>query len=326
MKNLEKKDQNFLIIFISVIVILTGVNFPLLIKSLATSKFSNPQLKTMARNIELPQFKKDELALWNHFKEINSEEIDQNFASNSVELELPEIPPLVEDISIHKSTENINLNQKESYDRFLLIGDSTMYDLSVILNYDLRILYRIKNVRLDYRVSTGLNRIDYYNWFEKTPQFIEGYQADVLIVIFGGNDDQDILDSQGEYHSTLSQDWQQTYRERVEKYAQILSNSSVKKVYWIGQPISNVGRFNKFYPVLNQIYQEVSTKHPKIEFVDTWNAFAIKGNFSPIMPDKSGKKAYVRISDGVHFTEHGARILGELVIDQMVKDQIISKK
>lgn len=326
MKNLEKKDQNFLIIFISVILILTGVNFPLLIKSLAISKFSNPQLKTMANQIELPQFKQNELAIWNQFKEINSEEIDQNFASNSVELELPENPPLVADISTNKSAKNLNLKEKETYDRFLLIGDSTMYDLSVILNYDLRILYQIKNVRLDYRVSTGLNRIDYYNWFEKTPEFIEGYQPDVLIVIFGGNEDQDILDSQGQYHSALSQDWQQIYGERVEKYAQILSNSSVKKVYWIGQPISNVGRFNKFFPVLNEIYREVSAKHPKIEFVDTWNAFAIKGNFSPIMPNKSGKKAYVRISDGVHFTEHGARILGELVIDQMVKDQIISNK
>jgi uncharacterized protein len=252
---------------------------------------------------------------------------DQVFNSKSSQIELAGNSSLNQQVKTTENLENLDNNkeklEKENYEKFLLIGDSTMYDLSVILNHDLRKNYNVKNIRLDYRVSSGLNRLDYYNWQEKTPQFIESYQADVLIVIFGGNDDQDILDSQGKYHSQLSEGWQQTYRERVEKYAEAVSNSSVKKIYWIGQPISNVGRFNKFFPVLNKIYREVSENHPKIEFVDTWNAFSQNGKFSPIMTDKSGKKAYVRISDGVHFTSHGARILGELIMEEMAEDQVI---
>jgi uncharacterized protein len=252
---------------------------------------------------------------------------DQVFNSKSSQIELAGNSSLNQQVKTTENLENLDNNkeklEKENYEKFLLIGDSTMYDLSVILNHDLRKNYNVKNIRLDYRVSSGLNRLDYYNWQEKTPQFIESYQADVLIVIFGGNDDQDILDSQGKYHSQLSEGWQQTYRERVEKYAEAVSNSSVKKIYWIGQPISNVGRFNKFFPVLNKIYREVSENHPKIEFVDTWNAFSQNGKFSPIMTDKSGKKAYVRISDGVHFTAHGARILGELIMEEMAEDQVI---
>lgn len=339
MKNLEAKDQQFLVIFCTAITTLIVINFPLFIKSLTNSKLTFPQLNNLANQLDLPEFRQNEQALWTKLKQVNLAENQSDLVAESFPIEVIDETPVKESIKTEsidtvspplpttktnpQIKTNININ-KPTYDRFLLIGDSTMYDLSIVLNYDLRKLYHVKNVRLDYRVSTGLNRLDYYNWIEKTPQFIESYQADVLIVIFGGNDDQGIIDDQGQYHEELSEAWQKTYRERVEKYAQTVSNSSLKKMYWIGQPISNVARYNQFYPVINKIYREVSAKYPKIEFVDTWNSFAINSNFSPIMPDKSGKKAYVRISDGVHFTDHGARILGQLVIDQMLKDQVIT--
>ncbi|HEY9704545.1 MAG TPA: DUF459 domain-containing protein, partial [Allocoleopsis sp.] len=211
----------------------------------------------------------------------------------------------------------------QPYQRFLLIGDSTMYDLGTTINYNLRKSYQVKNIKLSYKISTGLNRIDFYDWYGKTSELINSYQPDALIVIFGGNDDQDIIDSQGKYSVIFTEGWKKTYRERVERYAKLVSDSSVKKVYWIGHPISNVPRFNKFFPIINEIYKDVIKDYPKIEFIDTWNAFAVDGKFSPIIASKSGKQSYIRSSDGVHFTEHGAKIIGDLIIDKMAEENAI---
>jgi uncharacterized protein len=314
MKNIDTKDRKFLLISTLVTLTLIFFNIPLFLKSLAANKFATPEIKRLSNQVKVSELRKNEQQIWNKLKEINLDENDEDTKEAKAQIQLT------------SNQNNINSQNSQPYQKFLLLGDSTMYDLSPFINYDLRKLYHIKNVRLDYKVSTGLNRIDFYDWYEKTPEIIASYQPDVLAVIFGANDDQDILDSKGEYHTELSEEWKKTYRERVEKYAQLISNSSVKKIYWIGQPMSNIARYNKFYLVINEIYRDVVKKYPKIEFIDTWDIFAINGRFAPIIANKFGKKAYIRPRDGVHFTEHGSKILADLILDQMLKDKIITDK
>jgi hypothetical protein len=67
----------------------------------------------------------------------------------------------------------------------------------------------------------------------------------------------------------------------------------------------------------------VSKSYPKIEFVSTWNTFAEGGKYATVVADKSGKIRYVKAKDGVHFTIHGARMIGGLIIDRMVEDKVL---
>jgi hypothetical protein len=114
-----------------------------------------------------------------------------------------------------------------------------MFDLGIKLQYTLKQKYNIADTKIDYKVSSGLNRIDYYDWYARTRKIINDYQPDVVIVLFGANDTQDITDFQGKSRVILSKEWQKADQERVEKYAKLLNSSSVRKVYWIGQSISN---------------------------------------------------------------------------------------
>ncbi|MCC3564453.1 MULTISPECIES: DUF459 domain-containing protein [unclassified Microcoleus] len=152
---------------------------------------------------------------------------------------------------------------------------------------------------------------------------IQDYGPDVVIILFGGNDTQDITDNQGKYRAILTPEWQKAYQARVDKYAKLLGSSSVKKVYWIGQSISNKSSYLKAFPIMNDIYKNASKSSSKIEFISTWDAFAEAGNFVPVVADKSGKRGYVKINDGVHFTSHGAQIISDVIVDKMAKDKIL---
>jgi hypothetical protein len=198
-----------------------------------------------------------------------------------------------------------------------------MLDLGTQLQYSLKEKYSIANTKLDWKASSGLNRIDYYDWYARTSEIIKDYQPDVAVVMFGGNDTQDITDFQGKYRVVGTKEWQKAYRERVEKYAKLLAASSVRKVYWIGQARSNKSGYRKLFPMMNDIYREASKSHPKIEFISTWETFAEGGEFAAVVADKSGKRGYVKVSDGVHFTLHGSRIIGDLIVDKMAADRVL---
>jgi len=335
------KDREFLLLVCLVSLTLIFFNFSLFLKSIASSSFLQPPLKQAAQQLKLDEFRQSEQAFWNKIKEIN---LDQS----SPPIEVAKVNPVT--ISPHPKPSSSPTPQlskipvstpakkpvssppkpkptvEKSYTRFLFVGDSIMFDLGVKLQSNLRKTYQISKTKLDYKVSSGLNRIDYYNWYNRTATLIKSYKPDVIVILFGGNDGQDITDQNGRYQRLFSKGWEQAYQERVERYAKLLSASSVRKVYWVGQPMSRKPRYNQIFTVLNKIYQNVSQAHPKIKYISTWDTFASGGKYLAVVADKSGKRRSVKINDGVHFTSHGANIISEVVLDQMKKDKIITVK
>jgi uncharacterized protein len=225
--------------------------------------------------------------------------------------------------SEQKTVNNEVNNQDPS---FLFIGDSIMEYIGGSIESKLKSSYNIKKSTIDFKISSGLNRIDFYDWYKRTPQLIECYQPDIIVIMFGGNDDQDIKDDQGKSIAVLTPEWKEVYRKRAERYAELVSVPGVKKVYWIGQPMSSKSHYNQHFSIFNEIYQEVSKNYSQITFVDVWDIFATNGKFNPIVSDRSGKKAKVRTNDGLHITSHGSNILADLIIDKMLEDQIIELK
>jgi hypothetical protein len=186
--------------------------------------------------------------------------------------------------------------------------------------------YDFEKVKVFYKISTGLNRIDFYDWYARTRELIQQNNPDAMVVVFGGNDDQHILDVSKKLRAELTPEWEKAYEERVERYAKLLDGYPVRKVYWIGHPMSNVARYNKFFPIFNRIYKKVAASHPKIEFVDYWDTFARNGKFVPIAPDSTGRRARVRYDDGLHPSEHGAKIMIEILRKKMIEEGILRPK
>lgn len=311
------KDREILLIVTSVILTLIFSNLALFLKSFSSTPFASREIKQAARQIELDGFRKSEQDFWRRIKDLDFDSPPQK--NPTAKTEKRPIAPTKK--TTKKSAKKPRLTRQ--YRRFLFLGDSVMLDLGTQLQYSLKEKYNIANTKLDYKVSSGLNRIDYYDWYARTRDIIGDYQPDVMVVIFGGNDTQDIADFQGKYRVVGTKEWQKAYRERVEKYAKLLAASPIGKVYWIGQSRSNKSQYRRLFPMMNEIYRDVSKSHPKITFISTWDTFAQGSEFAPVVADKSGKRGYVKVNDGLHFTLHGSRIVSDLIVDKMVADRIL---
>lgn len=324
------KDKQFLLISSLTSLLLILFNYPLFIKSISTSKFTNNQIKLAAVKAEFKGFQKAEAKFWNSIKEIDLDGVEQNTDTDKIiKTKIASIQK--KDVPQIKNTQPLattaKTKPKPPLTRYLFAGDSIMYALGVELQNGIKkSLYKIDTVKVDYKVSSGLNRIDFYDWYKRTPQIISKYNPEAMVVIFGGNDDQDILDINGVYRGELTPEWEKAYEERVKRYAKLIEKSSVKKVYWVGHPMSNLPRYNKFFPIFNKIYQKVANSNSKIEFIDCWNVFADNGKFKAVVANKSGKKKQVRTRDGIHFTHHGAKIIADIVIEKMMKDEVLQLK
>ncbi len=314
------RDREILLIVTSVILTLIFTNLSLFLKSFSSTPFASPEIKQAARQIELDGFRKSEQDFWSKIKDINFDSIPKK--SESAPVKTARKSAVVPQTTAKKS---IAAKPKLTvlYRKFLFIGDSVMFDLGTQLQYTLKEKYNIADTKNEYKASSGLNRIDYYDWYARTTEIIKDYRPDVVVVLFGGNDTQDIADSQGKYRAIMTKEWQKAYQERVQKYAKLLDSSSVKKVYWVGQSISNKSQYIQQFPVMNDIYKSASKSSPKIEFISTWDTFAESGKFVPVVADKSGKRGYVKINDGVHFTSHGAQIISDLIVDKMATDKVL---
>ncbi|MFS8117882.1 MAG: DUF459 domain-containing protein [Microcoleus sp.] len=314
------RDREILLIVTSVILTLIFSNLSLFLKSFSSTPFASPEIKQAARQIELDSFRKSEQNFWSKIKDIDFDTVPKKAETSPVKTATKSA---VVPQKTAKKTTPAKPKLTIPYRKFLFIGDSVMFDLGTQLQYTLKQKYNISDTKIDYKVSSGLNRIDYYDWYARTRQIIKDYRPDVVIVLFGGNDPQDIIDSQGKYRAILTPEWQKAYQERVDRYAKLLGSSSVRKVYWVGQSISNKSAYIKAFPIMNDIYKNASKSSAKIEFISTWDTFAEAGKFVPVVADKSGKRGYVKIYDGVHFTSHGAEIISDVIVDKMAKDKIL---
>ncbi len=314
------RDREILLIVTSVILTLIFSNLSLFLKSFSSTPFASPEIKQAARQIEIDGFRKSEQDFWSKIKDINFDGLPKRSENAPVKTA---VKSAVVPKKLAKKPTAAKPKLTVPYRKFLFIGDSVMFDLGTQLQYSLKEKYNIVDTKIDYKVSSGLNRIDYYDWYARTSEIIKDYRPDVVIVLFGGNDTQDISDSQGKYRAIKTKEWQNTYQERVDKYAKLLNSSSVRKVYWVGQSISNKSQYIQQFPMMNEIYKNASKSSAKIEFISTWDSFAEAGKFVPVVADKSGKRGYVKVNDGLHFTSHGAQIISDLIVDKMAKDKIL---
>ena len=110
------------------------------------------------------------------------------------------------------------------------------------------------DVELDYEVSTGLVRTDYYNWPARLQQKIGELDPEVVILGFGGNDKQPI-----EGRDVLDPAWQAEYRKRVGAVMDYV-NQNGRKLIWVGTPNYPEEESNAKFAVMNQIFKEEAAR------------------------------------------------------------------
>jgi hypothetical protein len=222
----------------------------------------------------------------------------------------PPTEPVVQDTKIRRPTPTNEL-------RIAVVGDSLAAGLGVYLEREFR--PALVQVLRQGRVSTGLSRLDYFDWMTAMRKIESNYRPDLVVVMIGDNDNQSLLTPGNQVIAEIgSFEWPQKYEGRVEEFTRIAVDSG-SHVAWVGLPI--VQRKERWQVIQrqNEIFERVVDATPNALFVDTWDRFATRdGQYTPFYWE-SGKIELIRTSDGLHFNPRGYELLAEAVGDAVVE-------
>ena len=179
---------------------------------------------------------------------------------------------------------------------------------------------------LDYHISTGLARPDFFDWPARLQSKTKAFHPGAAVVMFGANDRQGLQTSSGKVYWFGQHGWTAEYGRRVREAIAILQDGGTRRIYWVGQPIMPDPKFNRQIKVINDIYRTEAARHPGVEYVDAWSLFTnSSGNYAQYLRDASGDMQQVREQDGEHFTYAGGMRLATALM-ALIKKDWLSKK
>lgn len=179
---------------------------------------------------------------------------------------------------------------------------------------------------LDYRISSGLARPDFFNWPAQIQAQAEEFDPGAAAVMFGANDNQPLQTASGEIHQFGSDGWKKEYRRRVQDVIGLLFQNGVRRVYWIGQPVMPEASFNSQVKLMNQIYRGVAEKTFGVRYIDAYGLLANgNGQYAQYLQDERGELQQVREQDGEHLTYAGGLRIAGAVLDEIKKEWLPKK-
>ena len=203
----------------------------------------------------------------------------------------------------------------------LYIAGDSMMGLPGMALTNLSIRTKLIKPLLDYHISTGLVRPDFFNWPAQLQQQVKSFDPGAVAVMFGANDNQPLKSASGDIYQFGSDGWKKEYRKRVEDAIALMFEGGVRRVYWIGQPVMPSASFNNQIKVMNDIYASVAEKTFGVEYIDAYKLFTNSGGqYSQYLPDASGEMQQVREQDGEHLTYAGGLRVAQAVIDAIKKE------
>lgn len=175
---------------------------------------------------------------------------------------------------------------------------------------------------VDFHVSSGLARPDYFNWPAEITAKAQELDPHVVVLMLGSNDDQNLKGPDGRTHSFGSEAWQTEYRRRVGAVMdQVLAGD--RYVVYVGVPIMRNGDRNPRYELINSIIEGEATKADRkgrVWYVDAYTLFKDdNGAYAQYLPNEKGELVEVRTGDGIHFQRAGADRLARQTLEVMAR-------
>lgn len=170
--------------------------------------------------------------------------------------------------------------------------------------------------------ATGLARPDFYDWEAEAKKQVEAKTPDLVVVIMGGNDGQDLTPKSGKGKRVgwKSDGWNAAYKARVADFLKEIGVAE-RKVLWLGLPKSELNSFEQKLAVIRQVQSEaVGELGEAGTYVDT----------TPFLTDASGtlletatvgkrKDQELREDDGIHFTMAGSEFFADKVYPEVLR-------
>lgn len=172
---------------------------------------------------------------------------------------------------------------------------------------------------LDYRVSTGLARPDYFNWPEHLVRDVLPTNPRILVIMFGANDSQNMTGPNGRVIVRGSEDWNVEYRRRVAATMDLLKSPTNDRItVWVGAVPVGPGTKVRGMDELDHIYWSEAQSRPWIQYFDSWPFFTNEDlQFEASLPNADGVVRSMRQKDNVHLSAVGGDRLSWAVIDRI---------
>jgi hypothetical protein len=184
----------------------------------------------------------------------------------------------------------------------------------------------IAETELNYKVSSGLSRPDFFDWPAELESALPEVDPDIVVVTFGGNDAQGLSVASGEFivgDPVADEDeWMAEYEQRAGDVMDTLLEDE-RTVIWVGIPNDDNPEVTERMSVQDRAAKAAAAERPDVIFIDTWQRFSGRdGGWAEFVIDpRDGEGKDVRAGDGFHLNETGAEILA-LDIAQAVRDAL----
>lgn len=206
--------------------------------------------------------------------------------------------------------------------RVLMAGDSVLRDFSEsvlrLTAGDARLA-----VTAHFEIATGLTRPDAYDWPSALVDDVGEVDPELVIVMFGGNDGQGIIEPDGTVHQRVSDPgWAPEYARRVGDLMDQLRADGDTLVYWVLQPPMRDADFDARIDIIDDVYEQEAEDRPWIRIVDTAPLFGTAdGSYADALPGADGSVADLRQGDGIHLSREGADLLATHVLG-LIDDEL----
>jgi len=199
----------------------------------------------------------------------------------------------------------------------LVMGDSLMSLLASAMKKELK----KANYSAESFVSlgSGLARIDAFDWYAKIEETMKRTKAATVVVMIGANDKQPLQDSGGNLLQFGTAEWRAEYGMRVGKAMDAMIANGARHVVWMLLPDMKEHSHQNYAQFVNAIHLEqaaVDSRKDKVVIYDVRPLLTRKaGTYSSFIMSPQGEALEVRETDGVHFTNVGAKIIAKALVD-----------
>ena len=176
------------------------------------------------------------------------------------------------------------------------------------------------------KLASGLRRPDYFDWPARISEVMTTYDPDAVILMFGGNDAQNIRADDGRWLDRFSEQWKEEYRRRIALVMDLAASKPERIVLWVGQPPMRGLGFDSRMKQLNDLYRAEADERQGVHYLDLRSLFTDEsGNYARYLLDSSGQLVDVRLTDGVHLSHWGGEWLSEFLLKEIKKSPEIEE-
>ena len=135
------------------------------------------------------------------------------------------------------------------------------------------------DTELNYKVSSGLARPDFYNWPVELAAVLPQADPDIVVATFGGNDSQG-LSVPGDDLTFIVGDpvaneaeWTEEYTRRAGEMMDLLLEND-RTVIWVGIPNDDNAEVTAKLAIQDGAVRAAAAARPEVVFIDTWLRFS----------------------------------------------------